>query len=172
MIAIIDAILFILRTKNPTDFSWILALPLTLVCQFLFLSYIHISLKKGQQSLSTHILQIPKQTLSKVETCVCALTLEVTSILIACFTKTMSSCILLRYKETIMNVSNWIQPITIHLFTMFTALVWCYWSFLHPFSFLFWILLWLVHQELLRKDHKILFSAVSGLDLETFWYGL
>lgn len=170
MIAIIDA-MYSLRTKNPTDFSWILALLLTLVCHFLLLSYTPLSLK---QSLSTHILQIPKQTLSKVETCVCALTLEVSSIFTACFTKIMRSCILLRYRETIMNISlsNWIQPITIHVFTMLTTLVLCYWACLHPFSFLFWILLWLAHQELLRKDLKILVSVVSRLNLETFWYGL
>lgn len=85
-----------LRTKNPTDFSWILALLLTLVCHFLLLSYTHLSLKQGQQRISTHILQIPKQTLSKVETYVCALTLKVISILIVSFTGTMSSYNLFR----------------------------------------------------------------------------
>lgn len=88
--------IYSLRTKSPRDFSWILALLLTLVCHFLLLSYTRLSLKQGQQSFSTHIPQIPKQTLSKVETCVCALTLEVTSILIVCFTETMSSYNLLR----------------------------------------------------------------------------
>lgn len=140
----------------------------------LLLSHTHLSLKQCKQSLSTHILQIPKQTLSQVETYACALTSEVTFILIVCFTKTMSSYNLLKWRETTMHISlsNLIQPITIYLFTKLTTQVFCYYSCLHPFFFLFWISLWSVQQELPRKEVKILISAVSGLDLGTLWYGL
>lgn len=101
MIAIIDAILFILLRQKAPQLCPIQTFPGSWHCfspwsVFLLLSYTHLSLKQGQQSLSTHILQIPKQILSKVETCVCTLTLELTSVLIVCFTKTMSSYSLLR----------------------------------------------------------------------------
>jgi len=86
-----------------------------------------------------------------------------------CFTKAMSSYNLLKWTETAMHIglSNFIRPVTIYLFTMLTTRVFCYCSCLHPFSFLFWISLWSVQRELLRKELKFLISAASGLDLGT-----
>lgn len=76
MIAILDAILFILLGQKAPQLCPIQTFPGSWHCfsswsVFLLLSYTHLSLKQGQQSLSTHILQIPKQTVQSGNLCLC-----------------------------------------------------------------------------------------------------